>query len=216
MSAMLTGDCVGVGHDGSRGAAYVQGWIAALDHDPREIYKAAADAQHISDYLMRPIRDREQETAQEHRALAEKYSAARSPRISSAPTVRPLDPPTGGGVAKRERGVWHTTRPFFAVPVRVFRPRPDDTSRASGEGRDGSDPPFLTAGAVSRWGGVAPGVAHPPPPGWGRSRPYVSLREGSPARARAGRSATPRGPMRDALLRAFLVIGGISAACAWT
>ena len=92
MSAMLTGDCVGVGHDGSRGAAYVEGWIAALDHDPREIYKAAADAQHISDYLMRPIRDREQETAQEHRALAEKYSAARSPQISAAPTARPLDP----------------------------------------------------------------------------------------------------------------------------
>ena len=76
MSAMLTGDCVGVGHDGSRGAAYVKGWITALDHDPREIYKAAADAQHISDYLMRPVRDREQETAQQDRALAEKYSAA--------------------------------------------------------------------------------------------------------------------------------------------
>ena len=55
-----------------------------------------------------------------------------------------------------------------------------------------------------------------PPAGGGRSRPYVSLREGSPARARAGRSATPSGPIRDALLRAFLVIGDISAACAWT
>ena len=52
--------------------------------------------------------------------------------------------------------------------------------------------------------------------GGGRSRPYVSLREGSPARAQAGRSGTPSGPIRDALLRAFLVIGGISAACAWT
>ena len=56
---------------------------------------------------------------------------------------------------------------------------------------------------------------HPPAVG-GRSRPYVSLREGSPARARAGRSATPIGPIRDALPRAFLVIGDISAACAWT
>ena len=60
-------------------------------------------------------------------------------------------------------------------------------------------------------------MAHPPPPqGGGRSRPYVSLREGSPARARAGRSATPSGPIHDALLCAFLVIGDISAACAWT
>ena len=40
---------------------------------------------------------------------------------------------TGGGVAIREGVVWHTTRPFFAVLVRVFSPRPDDTSRASGE-----------------------------------------------------------------------------------
>ena len=55
-----------------------------------------------------------------------------------------------------------------------------------------------------------------PPAGGGRSRPYVSLREGSPARARAGRSATPSGPIRDAPPRAFLVIGDISAACAWT
>ena len=94
--------------------------------------------------------------------------------------------------------MWHTTRPFFAVPVRVFRPRPDDTSRASGEGRDGSDPPLLTAGAVSRWGGCGTWCGTPTPPGGGRSRPYVSLREGSPARSRAGRSATPRGPMRDA------------------
>ena len=56
MSAMMTGERVGVGHDGSRGAAYVQGWIKALEDDPKEIYKAAADAQKISDYLMRPIR----------------------------------------------------------------------------------------------------------------------------------------------------------------
>ena len=89
MSAMMTGDRVGVGHDGSRGAAYVEGWIKALDKDPKEIYKAAADAQKISDYLMRPIREREQETAKEHTALAEKYSPDRSPQISHAPPSQP-------------------------------------------------------------------------------------------------------------------------------
>ena len=79
---MMTGERVGVGHDPGRGAAYVEGWIKALDKDPKEIYKAAADAQKISDYLMRPIREREQATEQEHTQLAEKYSAARSPQIS--------------------------------------------------------------------------------------------------------------------------------------
>ena len=33
MSAMMTGERVGVGHDGSRGAAYVEGWLKA--HGPR-------------------------------------------------------------------------------------------------------------------------------------------------------------------------------------
>ena len=89
MSAMMTGERIGVGHDGSRGAAYVKGWLKALDDDPKEIYRAAADAQHISDYLLRPVRDREQATEQQHGELAEKYSAARSPQISHAPT-----PPT--------------------------------------------------------------------------------------------------------------------------
>ena len=89
MSAMMTGERVGVGHDGSRGAAYVQGWIKAIDDDPKEMYKAASDAQTISDYLMRPIREREQTTEQEHGELAEKYSAARSPQISPTPPAPP-------------------------------------------------------------------------------------------------------------------------------
>ena len=100
MSAMMTGERVGVGHDGSRGAAYVAGWIKALEDDPKEIYKAAADAQKISDYLLRPIREREQETEQEHRTLAEKYSAARSPQISHAPT-----PPSQAEQPEREPGI---------------------------------------------------------------------------------------------------------------
>ena len=92
LSAMLTGARVGVGHDGSRGAAYVQGWLTALEHDPQEIDQAAADAQRMSDSLLRPIRAREQQTAQEDAALAEKYSYARGPQISPAPPARPLDP----------------------------------------------------------------------------------------------------------------------------
>ena len=56
------------------------------------MYKAAADAQNISDYLMRPIKEREQTTEKEHAQLAEKYSAARSPQISHAPTPQPQAP----------------------------------------------------------------------------------------------------------------------------
>ena len=100
MSAMMTGERVGVGHDGSRGAAYVKGWLKALEQDPKEMYKAAAAAQKISDYLMRPIREREQTTDKEHGELAEKYSAARSPQISQTPP--PQQPPQSH---EREAGI---------------------------------------------------------------------------------------------------------------
>ena len=59
---MMTGERVGVGHDPSRGAAYVEGWVAALEEDPREIRRAAADAQKISDFVLARSREREART----------------------------------------------------------------------------------------------------------------------------------------------------------
>ena len=56
---MMTGERVGVGHDPSRGAAYVEGWVAALEEDPREIRRAAADAQKISDFVLARSRERD-------------------------------------------------------------------------------------------------------------------------------------------------------------
>ena len=217
LSAMLTGVRVGVGHDGSRGATYVQGWLTALEHDPQEIDKAAAEAQHMSDSLLRQVREHEQAIAQKHAELAATYSAARRPQISPAPTARPLDPrhvapssgpfrghdgghgggraewytDRGGGVPKTAWGVSHATRRFFPVVVRGFRPRPDAPNRASGEGEDGSDPPFLTAGAV-RQGGRCPtqcptGCPIPPPP-LGGSLPSVGIPAGRLPGPRAGRT----------------------------
>ena len=65
ISAMMTGDRLGTGHDPARGAAYVEGWIQALEEDPREIHRAAADAQRISDYLIEPARNRIDELERE-------------------------------------------------------------------------------------------------------------------------------------------------------
>ena len=88
------------------------------------------------------------------------------------------------------------TAPLSAGFAQAFGARPDSPSRASGEGLDGSDPPYLTAGAVSRGGGVNTGVNtgvnNPPPLRGGRSRPYLSLREGSHDRLRPGRRRTAR------------------------
>ena len=58
-----------------------------------------------------------------------------------------------GGVPKTEGVVYHHPTAYTAVFVLAFGAKPDSPRRASGEGLDGSDPPFLTAGAVSRVGG---------------------------------------------------------------
>ena len=53
---MMTGERVGVGHDPQRGAAYVENWVKLLEEDPREIHRAAAEAQRMSDYLIGRVR----------------------------------------------------------------------------------------------------------------------------------------------------------------
>ena len=61
ISAMMTGDRLGTGHDPSRGAAYVSGWIEVLDKNPQEIVNASAEAQRMSNYLISRTQERQQE-----------------------------------------------------------------------------------------------------------------------------------------------------------
>ena len=74
ISSMMTGDRLRLGHDPSRRAAYVGSWIQSLRDDPREIYRAAQDAQVMSDYVLdrtrekAPGREAEAATGREHLA----------------------------------------------------------------------------------------------------------------------------------------------------
>lgn len=79
ISAMMTGERIGVGHDPSRGAAYVDSWVRVLNKDPLEIRHASGDAQKISDYVIRRGRESEAErTAGTKKAPA----ATKSPQHS--------------------------------------------------------------------------------------------------------------------------------------
>ena len=72
----------------------------------------------------------------------------------------------------------HPPLPFVAVVVRLFVLRPADPNRASGEGRDGSDPPFCAAGAARRMGWCQPRCQAPcqtPSPPSGGSLPSVCI-----------------------------------------
>ena len=83
----MTGERVGVRHDPSRRAAYVEGWVAALEEDPREIRRATADAQKISDFVL--SRHREREAVREPAAVA--ATRAPDPQHAARPEL-PLPP----------------------------------------------------------------------------------------------------------------------------
>ena len=63
MCAMLTGTRIGIGHDPSRGAAYVDSWVQQLQEHPMEIHAAAVEAGRMSEYIIGLGRDRAQEKA---------------------------------------------------------------------------------------------------------------------------------------------------------
>jgi putative DNA primase/helicase len=52
ISSMILGDELGIGHDPSQHVAYVKGWIKALEDDPLEIFRAAADAEKIQGFVL--------------------------------------------------------------------------------------------------------------------------------------------------------------------
>lgn len=61
-SMLLSGE-LGIGHDPGQHVAYVSSWIKALQEDPTEIFRAAADAEKIQDYVL--ALSQQQEMAQE-------------------------------------------------------------------------------------------------------------------------------------------------------
>ena len=96
ISAMMTGERVGVGHDPQRGAAYVENWVKVLEKDPHEIHRAARDGQKMTDHLMERAINREVEKPSEEKTRAEltqEYSHARGPQISQTPKQSPEKQP---------------------------------------------------------------------------------------------------------------------------
>jgi antirestriction protein ArdC len=65
IASMILGDELGIGHDPSQHAAYVGSWIKALQDDPLELFRAAADAEKIQGYVLGLEQAREQSLQQE-------------------------------------------------------------------------------------------------------------------------------------------------------
>ena len=110
ISAMMTGQRVGVGHDGGRGAAYVENWLQVLQKEPREIYHAASEAQKISDYLTQTDARSSRRTGKE----AGRAGAEVLPRSRAAD--QPHTQPPG---ESESTGIGTGRRPLVASPVRI-------------------------------------------------------------------------------------------------
>lgn len=52
ISSMLVGATLNIGHDPSQHVSYVKSWIKALKDDPKEIFRAASDAEKIHDFVI--------------------------------------------------------------------------------------------------------------------------------------------------------------------
>jgi antirestriction protein ArdC len=52
IASLMIGSEINIGHNFGQHAAYVENWIKVLQDDPSELFKASADAQKITDYVM--------------------------------------------------------------------------------------------------------------------------------------------------------------------
>ena len=90
--SMMTCARLNLNHDPSRHAAYVGSWIQALRDDPREIYRAARDAQEMSDYVLGHRRDRAPDRPPEAEQAASSPEPAPPPRATEpAPPRNPSE-----------------------------------------------------------------------------------------------------------------------------
>ena len=64
IASLMLSQSIGVPFDPGHHAAYVDGWVSVLENDSREIFRAAADAEKIKDYVMAFERVQEREHVQ--------------------------------------------------------------------------------------------------------------------------------------------------------
>ena len=79
IATMTTTQRVGVGYQPADSEAYKDLWVKALKADPREIHRAAAEADRISKTLLRPAREQLRDLAREARTSRSRTAPERAP-----------------------------------------------------------------------------------------------------------------------------------------
>ncbi|CAE6824269.1 DNA primase TraC [Paraburkholderia aspalathi] len=88
ITSMIVGDELGIGHDPGQHAAYVGSWIKALQDDPLEIFRAAADAEKAQDFILAFEQKQVQQIDQEQEAA---MSIPENNNTPARPAITPGD-----------------------------------------------------------------------------------------------------------------------------
>lgn len=88
VSSMLMGERLGIGHDPTQHAAYVKSWIQILRDDPRELFRAAAAAERVVEFLKVPelVREPLPKVEQERQLVAANQQELEKPNGTKART----------------------------------------------------------------------------------------------------------------------------------
>jgi antirestriction protein ArdC len=84
IASLAIGERLGIGHDPGQHAAYVERWVKVLQDDPREILRAARDADKIGGYILGREKDRPAETIERSRQI----DPAPPPHAERPPSAR--------------------------------------------------------------------------------------------------------------------------------
>ena len=106
IASLIVGTEIGIGHDPSRHAAYVGSWIKALENDPQEIFRAAADAEKIAG-MLRGFEHTQEQGAELTQESSPEESAEAGTVLVRAPTL-----------VREEHPIMQTSseRTYLAVP----------------------------------------------------------------------------------------------------
>lgn len=97
IASMIIGDELGIGHDPSQHVAYVKSWIKALQDDPLEIFRAAADAEKIQGFVLgleqqriqeQPVTLEREQREKEHNEVMAEVQRLTNPQIFDAETAQ--------------------------------------------------------------------------------------------------------------------------------
>jgi putative DNA primase/helicase len=119
IGSLMLGEQLGIGHDPGQHVAYVAGWIKALEQDPREIFRAAADAEKITK-MIRSFERVQEQTADQTQAAPAVTRQTNQEREPAMPTMAGSDATVRPPVMIRENSPAmqppSPERTYLAVP----------------------------------------------------------------------------------------------------